>query len=266
MSRNGQASTRSTDAADYQRVPRPVAAMPKEFAAGHVIPPHSHERAQLVFAESGVMHVTTGDGVWVVPPNRALWIPGGTEHSIRMPTPVSMRTLYIDPAEAPDLPARVSVVAVSPLLRELILQAAAMPVLYDPAGRDGRIMALILDEIRALSAMPLHLPMPRERRLAALAERILASPAETWTLERCAGELGCSERTLARLFRRETELSFGAWLRHARLMAALTLLARGFKVTAVALDCGYETPSAFTLMFRRMMGTPPSRYFASSVG
>jgi AraC-like DNA-binding protein len=114
--------------------------------------------------------------------------------------------------------------------------------------------------------MPLHLPMPRERRLAALAERILASPAEAWTLERCAAELGCSERTLARLFRRETELSFGAWLRHARLMAALTLLARGFKVTAVALDCGYETPSAFTLMFRRMMGTPPSRYFASSVG
>jgi AraC-like DNA-binding protein len=262
MSQNGQtALARSTDALDYQRVPRPVAAMPKEFAPGHVIAPHCHERAQLVFAESGVMHVATAGGVWVVPPSRALWIPPGTEHSLRMVTAVSMRTLYVAPEAARDLPDRVAVVAVPPLLRELVLAAAAMPVLYEPAGRDARVMALILDEIRALATVPLHLPMPRGRRLAALAERILAEPAEKWPLERCAGEAGCSQRTLARAFRRETGLSYGAWRRHARLMSALTLLARGVKVTAVALDCGYETPSAFAQMFRRVMGTPPSRYF-----
>src|SRR3954453_5852095 len=101
MSRNGQTPpARSTDAADYQRVPRPVAAMPKEFAAGHVIAPHCHERAQLVFAETGVMQVATADCVWIVPPSRALWVPPGTEHSLRMPTRVSMRTLYIAPEEA----------------------------------------------------------------------------------------------------------------------------------------------------------------------
>jgi len=265
MSQNGQAAARSTDAADYQHVPRPVGAMPKEFAAGHVIPPHSHERAQLVFAEAGVMQVTTAAGVWVVPPSRALWVPAGVEHSLRMTTAVSMRTLYIAPDRGVGLPARVAVVAVSPLLRELILAAVALPVLYDAAGRGGRIMALILDEIRALAAMPLHLPMPRDARLAAIAERILAAPAEAWPLERCAAELRCSARTLARRFRRETGLSFAAWRRHAKLMAALTMLACGIKVTAVALECGYETPSAFTLMFRRAMGMPPSRYFAAGV-
>jgi AraC-like DNA-binding protein len=261
MSRNGQLAARSTDAADYQHVPRPVAAMPKEFAAGHVIPPHSHERAQLVFAQSGVMRVTTAEGVWVVPPNRALWIPPATEHSIRMASPVAMRTLYIAPDAAAGLPGRVAVVAVPPLLRELILAATGMPVLYDAAGRDGRVMALILDEIRTLAAVPLHLPMPRGDRLARLARRILDAPAEPWPHARAAAEIGCSERTLARLFRRETGLGFAAWCRHARLLAALTLLARGFKITDVALESGYETPSAFTLMFRRLMGTPPSRYF-----
>jgi AraC-like DNA-binding protein len=252
---------RSTDPSDYQGVPRPVAAMPKEFAPGHVIAPHEHPRAQLAFAEAGVMHVATREGVWVVPPNRALWIPARTPHSVRMATKVAMRTLYIAPDAAADLPSRVAVVAVPPLLRELILAAASMPVLYDAAGREGRVMALILDEIRALAAVPLHLPMPHDARLARLADAVLARPGENWDAERGAGVSGVSARTLARVFRRETGLSFGAWCRHARLIAALTLLAQGVKVTAVALDCGYATPSAFTSMFRRLMGTLPSRYF-----
>ena len=253
--------TRSTDPRDYQKVARPVAAMPKAFAAGSIVPPHRHERAQLAFAVSGIMSISTEEGVWVVPPNRALWVPPETEHSVRATTRLLMRTLYIEKDAAPGLPDRVSVIDVSPLLRELILAAAEAPVLYEEGGREGRIMALILDEIRRLKALPVELPMPRDPRLVELCGAVRRAPERPWRLEAEARRLGMSGRSLARLCGRELGMSFAAWCRRARLLAALERLAGGETVTAVALDCGYESPSAFAAMFRRQFGVTPRRYF-----
>ncbi len=252
---------KSTNPADYQDVPRPVALMVKDFSAGHVISPHAHRRAQLAFAASGVMTVSTGGGRWVVPPHRGLWIPPGTVHSVRASTALAMRTLYVEPDAARGLPRGLCVVDVSPLLRELILAAAALPVIWEENGRDARIMGLILDEIRALPVLPLHLPRPQDARLARLCAAVEAAPAEAWTLEGAGAHVGASVRTLARLCQRELGMSFGAWVRRARLLAALERLAQGEPVTAVALDCGYESPSAFAQMFRRHIGWAPSRYF-----
>src|SRR5579883_2896496 len=136
-------TARSIDPADYQDVPRPVAAMAKDFPDGSRVAPHRHRRAQLVFAARGVMVVWTPQGTWVVPPNRAVWMPAETEHSIRSRGNVEMRTLYIRADVAAALPRACCVVAVSPLLRELILRAVELPVLYDESGAAGRVMALI---------------------------------------------------------------------------------------------------------------------------
>jgi AraC-like DNA-binding protein/mannose-6-phosphate isomerase-like protein (cupin superfamily) len=255
---------RSTDPADYQDVERPVAAMAKDFAAGAATLPHHHKRAQLIFAASGVFSVTTREGVWVVPPNRALWVPAGVEHQVRASTAVAMRTLYIRTDAVEALPKTVCVIAVSPLLRELILRAVELPLLYDEAGPDGRVMGLVLDEIRALPALPLHLPWPEDARLRRLCAAIQADPASERTLEQWAEGVGASSRTLARLFRKETGMSFGAWRQQVRLVDALGRLATGQKVTAVALDLGYQSPSAFTSMFRRALGRAPTRYFLES--
>jgi AraC-like DNA-binding protein/quercetin dioxygenase-like cupin family protein len=252
---------RSVDPHDYQDLPRPLAAMAKDFPPGAAIERHSHPRAQLVFAVAGVMTVTTPQGIWVVPPHRALWIPARVEHAIRCSGAVAMRTLYIRPDAGTALPDRVAVVGVSPLLRELILAAVRIEPIYDEAGRDGQVMALALQELRSLPTLPLHLPMPSDPRLAHLCERIKADPANTWTVAAAAREAGVSGRTLARHFRIESGLGFAAWCRQARLLAALVRLAGGEKVTSVALDCGYDSPSAFTSMFRRHIGVPPSRYF-----
>src|SRR5262249_11980191 len=153
---------RSTDPADYQRVPRAVAAMAKDFRAGDRIAPHHHERAQLIFAAHGAMLVSTRQGSWAVPPQRAVWMPGGITHEIRMAGAVAMRPLYVRGDAAARLAPPVRVLAVSPLLRELILRACALPVQYDEAGADGRLMALILDEIAALPTVALDLPLPRD--------------------------------------------------------------------------------------------------------
>jgi AraC-like DNA-binding protein len=251
---------RSTDPADYQRVPRPVAAMAKEFEDGHHIAPHTHERAQLIFAADGVMTVTTPEGSWVVPPLRAVWMPAGVTHEIHMAGAVAMRTLYVRPDAAGRLPGRARVIAVSTLLRELILRACTLPVLYDEAGPDGRIVALILDEIAALPTLALDLPMPRDPRVRRICQALRADPGATRTLSQWARTAGASSRTLARRFARETGLTFADWRQQARLLAAMARLAAGESITTIAMDLGYDSPSAFSAMFRRTLGTSPSRY------
>ena len=158
------------------------------------------------------------------------------------------------------------------LLRERV--AAGTPVLgvclgmqlaFDSSSELGGAagLGLIPGEIRALPALPLHLPWPADARLRRVCEALKADPAENRTLEDWARASGASARTLARLFRKETGMSFGGWRQQARLLEALGRLASGSPVTTVALDLGYQSPSAFTSMFRRALGTSPTRYFAA---
>ena len=251
---------KSIDPRDYQRVPGPVGAMPKEFPDGFVIAPHRHERAQLLYARVGTMRVVTDDGTWVVPPLRALWIPAATEHEIRMCGAVAMRTLYVAPTAAPWLPARCTVIEVSGLLRELILEAMREPVEYRLDGRTTLVMALLIEELRRAETVPLRIPMPRDRRLLALCRALLDRPASDDSLERWAERVHASSRTLSRLFRHETGMSFVAWRQQVRLAEALSRLALGQPVGAVARDLGYASASAFSAMFRRALGATPRLY------
>ena len=216
MKRSG---VKSTDRDDYQDTPRPLAGMAKDFTDGSWIEPHSHPRAQLTWAATGVMTVTAARAAWVVPPNRALWIPAATEHSIRMSGVVAMRAIYVDPALATTIAADCKVILVSPLLRALMLELAAAPLDYDLGGRMGHVEALFLDEIRALDAQPLHIPMPRDPRLRRVSEALLLDPGRRETLEEWSRLVGASSRTLARLFERETGMRFVAWRHQVRLVS-----------------------------------------------
>lgn len=254
---------RSTDPDDYQRISAPVAAMTKRFAPGFHIEPHRHERAQLLYGAMGVMRVVTPQGSWVVPPLRAVWVPAGIEHEVFLNGTVEMRTLYVRPDAHPALPVHCAVMEVSPLLRELITALCREPVEYAPDSRAGRIATLILDELRILELVPLHLPMPQDRRLQALCRSLIAEPGSTLTLEAWAEKVGASSRTLARLFERETGLGFTTWRQQARLVEALTRLGSGEPIARVAGALGYAHVSAFAAMFRRALGMSPGRYFAS---
>jgi AraC-like DNA-binding protein len=181
-----------------------------------------------------------------------------------MSGPVSMRTIYVEPDAAPGLPPHCCAVAIPALLRELILRAVEMPVLYDESGPEGRVARLILDELRVLPTLPLNLPRPRDARLVKLCDAIAQNPADSRTLADWGASIGASARTLARLFQAETGMTFGDWRARARLLAALPRLAAGEKVTSVALDLGYDSPSAFIGMFKRTLGKTPSAYFATS--
>lgn len=261
-------STRSTRGDDYQRVPRPVAAMARDLPSDYEIAWHSHPRFQLVYGAQGVMTVDTrgqsqGE-TWVVPPQRAVWLPPGIEHRILTSSQVKFRTLYVSPEAAKAMPRRCEAFAITPLLRELILRATELPVEYDERGSAGRVMRLILDELASLVRLPYNLPMPASKTLLRICRAIIESPNDRVTIEALGSRHGTTTRTLARRFRRETGMSFSEWRRRARLLRALAWIAEGRPILAVALDLGYDSPSAFSAMFKREFGQPPSRYRASA--
>lgn len=255
---------RSVDSRDYQDVPRPVAVLARDVPDNHTTPWHSHKRAQLVYAASGVMVVKTRASTWVIPPQRAVWVPSRVEHETRTIGLVAMRTIYVAPRVAQHLLRECCAINVSPLLRELILRAAEAPLLYDRNGPDGRLMQMILDEIRVSRMLPLHLPIPSHPHLASICGRILRDLHASATLARLASDAGISKRTAERIFLRETGMTFSRWRQQARLLTALTRLAAGKSVKNAAFDAGYSTQSAFTSMFKRSFGTTPGRYFSET--
>lgn len=227
-----------------------------DYPAGFRIEPHAHDAHQIVHAASGVLRVQSEGAVWVTPPGRAIWMPAGRVHAISCRTPVSMRTVYLrDPAGALERPCEVW--SVSGLMREIVIRLASDPA---PAGRE-HLLALLLLEIRAVDALPLSLPEPRDPRLRRIAEALAADPADPRSLRDWARDLGFSERTLIRRFQSETGVSFRQWRRQARMLAALELLGAGASVTSAALDVGYSSVSAFIAAFREAFGRPPGGYF-----
>lgn len=249
---------RSTDPRDYQRVARPFAAMAKGFADGFEIAPHHHRRDQLIYAVSGLMRVRTEHEAWIVPPDRAVYVPARTTHSIRMSGAVEMRTLYIEPRAAASLPDRATVMAASDLLRELILALIEEPLLYDKAGRGGAIVSLIVSEIARAPRLPLVIPMPRDARLRRVCAALIDDPSDRRTLEEWSQVAGASARTLDRLFENELQLTFTAWRQRVRFHNALEAIARKEPVERIAADNGYRSASAFSAAFRRLMGHAPT--------
>jgi AraC-like DNA-binding protein len=248
---------------DFMAVPRPVIALARDLPPLHEIDWHSHPRFQLVYAARGVMTVDTRDATWVVPPQRGVWMPPAIEHRLAAKGVVQLRSLYIRADAAARMPRTCEVFEVTPLLRELILRATELPMEYDERGAAGRVMRLLLDELAALTTLPYSLPMPKTAPLAAICARLVEAPNDPATLEDLAARHATTARTLARHFRRRTGMSFAEWRRRARLMRALGWIAEGRPILAVALDLGYDSPSAFSAMFRRELGVSPSQFRAA---
>lgn len=236
----------------------PVETLSTSYRTGHLVGLHAHDQAQLIFGRSGVMRVTAADGLWVVPPARALWVPGRTPHAIQCRTAVEMRTVYLPRGIDMPFADRCAVIAVSPLLREVILRLVEGPV---GEGSRPHLVALLLGDLRAGAEVPLSLAEPRDPRLRRVTETLAADPADGRSLDDWAEAAGMARRSFARRFLAETGLSFGAWRRRLRMLGAIERLAAGDAVTSVALDAGYDSLSAFIHAFRRTMGVTPGAYF-----
>jgi AraC-like DNA-binding protein len=246
--------------AESEELPRPLVAVGNDYPASHELDWHRHRRGQLLYAAKGALAVRTPQGAWVAPPERAVWIPGGVAHAVKMVGEVSTRSVLIEPAVWSSAGDRCLVVAVSALLRSLLVAACAVEPEYDLAGRDGMVMGLLVAELARAPQIPLAVPFPASPALAAKCHEFLAQPNPHDSIDAWSTELGMGRRAFTRAFRRETGTSFAQWRQQACLLVAIPRLAAGDPVTAVALDLGYESPAAFATMFKRVVGVAPSRY------
>lgn len=225
------------------------------------IKPHAHNKHQLIYAIEGVMVVHSQACQWTVPPSRGIWMPSGQVHWIRCVSAVKMRSVYVRGDQVPGLPAETRAVSISSLLSELIKVSVSIPAPHAPDSRGGRVMRLILDELSMLPTLPLHLRQPVDPRLQTLCAALQRDPGDASTLGDWSARLNLDEKTIQRLFHKDTGMTFGQWRQQARLLLALERIALGEKIIEVAGMLGYDSPSAFSHMFKKQFGTTPSQFF-----
>jgi AraC-like DNA-binding protein len=223
---------------------------------------HHHLRGQMFCVESGLVHVRTEHGSWLLPPNRAGWMPPNEPHKVSISGAMSGWSVLIAPEASRQLPDKPCVIGISELLRALVRRAVTWSEQTRLQVEQENMIVVLLDEIRRAPREPLHLAMPADRRLLRIATAILEAPHDTRTLQQWAEWGGLSASTLSRLFQTETGNSFAQWRQQARLTHALERLARGEPVANVADALGYASPSNFITMFRRCFGDSPAHYFA----
>lgn len=224
---------------------------------------HRHRKAQCLMAVSGVLTCEIEGGICIVPPQAALWIPPGVEHSITFAGKIEGYNAFVEPTAARNLPSTCCTICVSPLLRELLIRTAQHQLAIADGGMESRVASLLLEEIGLSELGQLHLPMPKDKRLRKIFQSLMSNPVDRGTMASWARRCAMSVRTLARLIVAETGMSFGRWRQQLNIIQAVEWMAKGTLVQQVAHDLGYESVGSFVTMFRKVMGTSPGRYMAS---
>jgi len=261
MTSNGQtALERSIPAITV--LPRPLFARVESLNAGSWTPPHRHDWVQFSYAISGVLGVHTAEGSFFAPPQWGIWIPADLEHQVVTSMRAEMRSLYVRKEDCEWAAQRCRVLEVTPLARELIKSFCLLPASY-PLGdsSEARLVQVLMDQLAHLPEVGFSLPLPRHPRLLELCNELIENPSQLITLQDWAVRLGASEKTLMRLFQRETGLSFRGWRQRARLLSSLGALENGDSVTNTALACGYDSTSAFIAAFKGLFGFTPGELF-----
>ncbi|MFV0295293.1 MAG: AraC family transcriptional regulator [Hyphomicrobiaceae bacterium] len=243
-------------------LPRPITLRAQTIPPRHQFSEHAHDWHQLVYAVEGTLTVSADRQTFVVSPDQAVWLPTGVRHSVGALLGAEFRSLWIATDVGCSLPSSPTVLAVSPLLKALIVEVAEIDAGASTSDYAGHIVAIILDQLNKAPKAAAGLPWPKDKPLLALCEALYRDPADERTAEQWARQLGMSSRTLTRRFEAELGLTLRSWKRRMRLFRAIELLGGGQSVTATALDLGYASASAFIFAFRIEFGRSPQAYVA----
>ena len=257
MSRNGHHRAVHRPIPQMPHLPRPLFARVESLARPAATDWHSHPWAQLSYATQGVLSVHTQTGRFLAPPQRAILVPADMPHAVLNSPRTEMRSLYLEPDVVAWAQAHCTVLEITPLLRELISAFGQVPAEYALDGADARLVNVLLDQLQVAPRTGLFLPWPSDPRLQGPCEQLYQNPEQRVSLGQWSGELGIADKTLSRIFQRETGIGFRAWYQRLRLLHALPLLDQGQSVTDVALACGYDSTSAFIAAFRQQLGMTP---------
>ena len=239
-----------------------ISTLARQYPRGSSVPPHAHGSDQLVYASHGVMQVSSGRSMWVIPPQFCIWVPARTLHRIRMPEPVSMRTLYLRRGIAP-LPSVCRVLPVGHLLREIIFEIVRLGHLRIADRSECALCQVLVRELEQASPLPTEIALPRDQRALAVAHAVIDGLAVRKPLASQCASAGLSVRTLERIFRREVGTDFETWRRNVRLMRAVELLVSGSSVKEAAFDVGYQQPNPLVALFRQTFGKTPKSWIST---
>ena len=235
------------------------------FTQPTMMPPTSLKWHQLIVAYGAPVAVSGESTSWLIPPGAGFWIPAGMGCKVLNKTEMSLQMLYLPAGD--QIPVRFgrTVIAISPLLRELVRKIVMIGALLHGEARHEHLAALVWDELGDAEPISTALPLPASAPTKTLVECMQRQSFRFNGLESAIKATGYSRRTIERLILSETQLSLGVWLRKRRLLHAMELLLSGDSVTNVAFELGYNEASAFVAAFKREFGKPPSTYLRSAV-
>jgi AraC-like DNA-binding protein len=263
--KNAPTWTHGQPATDATQLSRPVVARVSEMPQCYTVAEHQHAWGQLAYAARGIMKVEIPGASYIIPPERALWLPKETPHTVSTRFGLSFRSLYIDNQWALRLGEQATAINVNPLLRELILQVTNWPESYPQSDENFRLLNVLIDQIYSAQRAPLFLKLPSDKRLVRISARLNNDPADNTSLQQWSEFIGATPRTLNRLFQKETHMGFVEWRQRLRILFSLEKVERGENIAQVAQDLGYESGSAFISMFKKHLGVSPKKYFKQSV-
>jgi AraC-like DNA-binding protein len=225
---------------------------------------HRHPEGQLIYIATGRLQIRTEVGAWLLPPRRAIWIPPNLTHTGDLRDVKEWSHILLPPRRCRLLPKLPQVLAAGSLLEALIHRVAPWDHTVARTPEEARIVSVLIDEIGAAKNEPLHLPIPKDKRLLKMVNIVLNDLSREHSLEALSSMAGLSARTARRLFSASLGISWAQWRRQALLLRAIDLLAQGESVSAVADVLGYASPSNFIAMFHIAFGVTPGKYVRSS--
>ncbi|MDL2284292.1 helix-turn-helix transcriptional regulator [Oxalobacter sp. OttesenSCG-928-P03] len=245
---------------DMEELPYSVYLRSQNLSGKTVFDYHAHPWNQFTYATEGTLIVDVQSSRYIITPEQAIWIPADTLHSSGALMDTALRTLYIRTSTQLRMPGAITVYAITPLLRTLILELERMESDAEDTVYTEKVNDLIIEQLYRLKCMDFHLPWPQSPLLRKICEAVYEQPDDEKTAWEWGNELGASARTLTRHFEKETGMSLREWRRKVRLFRAMEWLEKGMPVTTIAMSLGYSSVSAFVYMFRTQTGLSPTEW------
>lgn len=243
-----------------QNLEQPIKTINRSIDLGSVVQMHKHTWGQFIYANKGVLSVVTDTERYIVPPEQGVWILPDINHEVTALTDVELTSFYLANTTLSNLPKSCCVLAINNFLKTLILEAKKITPDNLSQQSNELLLQLILLKLSSSPKVTLQLPYPKDKRLLTMLSMIQSDPANKYDLVQWGDIVGASSRTLSRLFKTETGITYNQWRKRLNLQIAISKLGNGESIAKIAADLGYESPSAFSYMFRESTGVTPSHY------
>lgn len=244
---------------NYEHMVQPIIAKVDTAQGSKEYPLHTHPKGQLILALDGYVTCEAASKMWMVPTHCAIWVPANTCHSNRASDNANLCFVFID-ANLKGMPTHTCTLAITPLVKSLILKLASENQAYCEGDKTARLAQVLFDLLIEMPAQPLDFALSKHAVIQTMSRELIEQPNNRKTLAQWAVQFALTERTLARLIKRQTGMTFGKWRTQLHIITALQALSDGQSVQQVSELLGYESVSAFITMFKKVMGKSPTKY------